>query len=58
MDRDFVWVFVRPDNPYNFAMLPPTPAAEDLKPLYQTITKWIWQILLNGLVNSKRNSGY
>ena len=23
--NDFVWVFVRPDNPYKFAMIPPAP---------------------------------
>ena len=25
MEKDFVWVFVEPGNPYNFAMIPPTP---------------------------------
>ena len=48
---DFVWVFVSPDNPYNFAMIPPRSAAAqetlDLKPAFYKITKWIWLALFN-----------
>ncbi len=46
--EEFVWVFVRPDNPYNFAMIPPSSAKKKiLKPLLYKITKWILQVLLN-----------
>ena len=46
---DFVWVFVSPDNPYNFAMIPPRSVEEtlDLKPAFYKITKWIWLALFN-----------
>ena len=48
--NEFVWVFVRPDHPYNFAMIPATPKDLDLKSFYtkiQKLTKWIWVVLSN-----------
>ena len=56
--EDYVWVFVRPDSPYNFAMIPPTPKAQDFKYSFCTITRWILHILLNRSLNLKINSGY
>ena len=45
---DFVWVFVNPDDPYNFAMIPPVShKTRELKPMFYTITRWIWLALLN-----------
>ena len=44
---DFVWVFVNPDDPYNFAMIPPVSQTRELKPMFYTITRWIWLALLN-----------
>ena len=35
---DFVWVFVRPDNPYNLAMIPPSAAKEP--------TDWLGYLLV------------
>ena len=45
MEKDFVWVFVEPGNPYNFAMIPPTPPKKKYN--YELILKWIWLALLN-----------
>ena len=47
MEKDFVWVFVEPGNPYNFAMIPPTPAKNDLKYNYDRIIRWILRALLH-----------
>ena len=45
--EDYVWVFVEPGNPYNFAMIPPTPPKKHLKYNYESIVRWILLVLLN-----------